>query len=287
MPYQKPCDQAQPPAVHPHVEEPALKKSYVTILEQEIDEGSGELERSSAGLLLSGVSGGLDVSFSVLLIAVIQTASAGQIGPAVLRFLEAGAYTVGFILVIFGRSELFTEHTTLAVLPVLARRESTAQLLRLWSLVYVANLSGACGASALFSWLGPELGVVGVHELHALAERTVNCPPDTMLVSGVVAGWLMGLVSWLVTAGRDTVGQIIFVALVTGAIGLCRLHHCIVGSIEVLTGVFAGAPVGPLDYFRFLGITTVGNAVGGSVFVALLKFAHARVGPQSRRVRRR
>jgi formate/nitrite transporter FocA (FNT family) len=41
----------------------------------------------------------------------------------------------GFLFVILGRSELFTEHTTLAVLPVLDGRASLRQLGRLWGLI--------------------------------------------------------------------------------------------------------------------------------------------------------
>src|SRR5215471_4095034 len=92
----------------------ASQKSYQSILEQEITEGLRELERPSSGLFISGLSAGLDVSFSLLLIAVMQSLVAGQFSAAITEMLRAAMYSVGFILVILGRSELFTEHTTRA-----------------------------------------------------------------------------------------------------------------------------------------------------------------------------
>jgi formate-nitrite transporter family protein len=96
-----------------------------------------------------------------------------------------------------------------------------------------------------------------------------------ILMSGIMAGWLMGLLSWLVAAGRDTISQIVVVWMVTTAIGLGRFHHAIAGSVEVLAGVFAGG-VTFADYAHFLGWATLGNLIGGPIFVALIKYGHAR-----------
>lgn len=269
----------RPIKLDPHTnEEVAAKKSYKEILHEEIEVGDHELHRSAYGLFLSGLSAGLDAGFGVLVLAVVTFASAPGIAPLLSRLIQAAAYSVGFILVIFGRSELFTEHTALAVLPVLARRATLLQLLRLWVLVYVSNLCGAALFAGMMAWLGPSLGIFDASTLLGLGERLMHSNEAVMLASAVLAGWMMGLVSWLVTAGRDTVGQIIFVFLVTGSIGLCGLHHCVVGSVEVLGAVFATGTISLADYFRFLGLSTLGNAIGGTVFVALLRFAHARAG---------
>ena len=87
-----------------------------------------------------------------------------------------------------------------------------------------------------------------------------------------MAGWLMGLLSWLVAAGRDTISQVVLVWMVTAAIGLGHFHHAIAGSVEVLAGIFVGgATLG--DYGHFLLWATLGNIVGGPVFVAMIKLA--------------
>src|SRR5205823_4313196 len=97
---------------------------------------------------------------SLFLMAVTRTLLEGTFpGPGV-DLLVANMYAVGFIFVILGRSELFTEQTTLAVLPVLDRQATPQALARLWAVVYAANLAGAAAFAALAVLVGPALGVI-------------------------------------------------------------------------------------------------------------------------------
>jgi len=102
-----------------------------------------------------------------------------------------------------------------------------------------------------------------------------------IFLSAVLAGWLMGLLSWLVAAGRDTISQVVLVWLITAAIGFAGLHHVILGAVEVLAGAFAGQGVGPADVGHFLLWATLGNTLGGALFVALLKYGRARPEAQN------
>lgn len=251
------------------------QKSYRTILEQEIDQGRHELERETSGLLMSGLSAGLDIGFSVLAASVIITLTAGQFAEASTHLLAAAAYSIGFVLVIFGRSELYTEHTTLAFLPVLSGDASVPSLLRLWGLVYAANVVGTWAFAALLAAIGPALGVIEPAALGSEARDSVSHMWWVILTSAILAGWLMGLVSWLVTAARTTGAEIFFVVLVTSLIGLAELHHCIVGSVKLAAAIFADGGVGMVDYLRFMALATLGNTLGGVVFVAVIKYGHA------------
>jgi formate/nitrite transporter FocA (FNT family) len=254
-------------------EEP--QKSYETILEQQIQAGVTELERPASNLFLSGLSAGLDVSLSLLLMATMRALTEGTLPHAVSEILVANMYAAGFLFVVLGRSELFTEHTTLAVLPVLDRRASLAQLGRLWGLIYAANLIGAAAFAAFASFIAPRLGIAEPRIFGGIAAGLVGHPGWVILLSGILAGWLMGLLSWLVAASRDTIGQIFIVWLVTFAIGITHLHHSIVGTAEVLAGVFSGQGADLADFGRFLLFATLGNVIGGFVFVALIKWGHA------------
>jgi formate/nitrite transporter FocA (FNT family) len=258
-----------------HVEQESGQASYQSILEHEITEGLREIERPTNGLLISGVSAGLDVSISLFLIVVVMTLGEGQMNHAVVSMLAAAMYSVGFIVVILGRSELFTEHTTRAVYPVLHGRATALRMLRLWGLIYVANLAGTAILARLITLVGPALGVTRASVFGEVARQVVDHPWWVIFLSATLAGWLMGLVSWLVSAARDTTSQILIVAIITGSIGIGHLHHAIVGSVEVLSGIFAKQGLGMNDYFRVLGWTTLGNAAGGVFFVALFKYSHA------------
>jgi formate/nitrite transporter FocA (FNT family) len=266
-----PTEEAHEALTRDHPLEEA-QKSYHTVLEQQIGQAKEELERPASALLLSGLAAGLDLGFGPFSMAVAMTQLRDILPKPVIEVLTANLYAVGFIFVVLGRSALFTEHTTSAVQPVLARRASVAQLLRLWGLVLVANVVGGAIFAAAAVQLGPALDMVEPSAFGELAYPLVDKPAGVMLTSAIAAGWLMGLLSWLVTAGRDTVSQIIFVWLTTMVIGLGKLHHSIAGTIEVLMGVFAGVGATPADYGRFLLWAVLGNAVGGALFVALLKF---------------
>ena len=116
--------------------------------------------RPAVGLFVSGLSAGLDLGFSLFLMAVMWTQTEGALPKPIVGLLVANMYAVGFIFVVLGRSELFTEQTTLAVLPVLRGRASIGALLRLWGLVYAANMIGVAAFAGLATLIGPVLEVI-------------------------------------------------------------------------------------------------------------------------------
>jgi formate/nitrite transporter FocA (FNT family) len=264
---------------HKSVPEPSERSElefqvpYRQILRHEMDDALREFDRPRSGLLMSGLSAGLDIGFGPLLMAVYLTLGPTDPGGPTSRLVLAGLYSIGFLAVVIGRSELFTEHTTMAVLPVLAGDATFRQLLEVWSLVWVGNLAGVLGFSALISFFGPELGIVEPAALEEVASVLTGHSWWVIFVSAVLAGWMMGLLTWLVGAAKETISQILIVVIIAGAIGFVGLHHSIAGSVEVLFGVFTGSS-GLEFFFVFLVWATIGNAVGGSVFVALLKYAH-------------
>jgi len=249
--------------------------NYGEILAAEIDSGLRELERPAKGLLLSALSAGLDVGFSLLMMAALSHHLEGSVSPGVQHVLVANMYAVGFLFVVIGRSELFTEHTTHAVLPVLDGKASLAQLARLWLFVFVANQAGAALFATGVGLLGPRLGVAPVPVLARIAHELTDHPSPVILASGVLAGWMMGLLSWLVKAVKDTTAMMLVVWMITAGIGLAGLHHCVVGTTEILAAVVAGSDVSVFEWLRFLLWATIGNVIGGVVFVALIKYSHA------------
>jgi formate/nitrite transporter FocA (FNT family) len=257
-------------------QEPTPKVAIAQILRNEVREGLDALERTAPALFVSALSGGLDVGFSVFLMAVIQTEAPGRLPAPIVSLLVANMYSVGFIFVILGRSELFTEQTSLAVLPVLRGRASIRALARLWAIVYIANLIGAAVFAGMVSYIGPAMHVIDRQAFGQIGHRLVDHGGSVIFLSAVLAGWLMGLLSWMVSAARDTISQIVIVWIVTTSIGLGGLHHVVLGTVEVLSAVFSSQGIGGLDFARFLLWTTLGNAIGGSVFVALIKYGHAR-----------
>lgn len=246
-------------------------KPYQTILDQEVEQAQEELGRPAAGLFLSGLLAGFGVSVSALLVAVILSTQGGAAPTLSAELLAATAYATGFILVIMGRTDLFTEYTTMAILPVLVGRAGIARLLRLWGLVFVANVLGAAGFAALAAQLGPRLGVVEAPVFAQLAHELVDLPWWVIVLSSSLSGWLMGLLAWLLGAARDTTSQVLFIWLVAGAIGLLHLHHSITGTAEVVAGVLTAPGLTLASFGHFLLWTTLGNVLGSVVFAVLIR----------------
>lgn len=234
-------------------------------------QGKFELERSAAALAWSALAAGLSMGFSMLARGLLQA----YLPDAPWRFLiENLGYTVGFLIVILARQQLFTENTMTAVLPMMAhpRWSALASLLRLWSVVLLGNLVGV----ALFAYgIGHmQLFDAHVHEtLIALGEHVMRNSAWQMFTKGIVAGWLIATMVWLVPAAETA--KVLVIALMTYLIGIGGFTHIIVGSTEVLFLVFAGR-IALLDYvFTFALPTLFGNIVGGSLMFALI--AHAQV----------
>jgi len=95
-------------------------------------------------------------------------------------------------------------------------------------------------------------------------------------LSALLAGWLMALGAWLILATPPTVSQIVSIYIVTFLIGLGGLHHSIAGAVEIFTAAFVSDDITTLRVIRFIGVALLGNLIGGSVFVAVLNYAHIR-----------
>jgi formate-nitrite transporter family protein len=256
-------------------EEMEPKKESQQILRHELKEALDALERPANRLFFSGLAAGMEVGFSLFLMAVMLTLTTGRLPEPVVQILMANMYAFGFVLVILGRSEFFTEQTSLAVIPLLNGDTTVKSLLRLWSIILGSNLVGAAIFAGLTVLTGPSLGVIDPDALGTIARGVTEHPAGVIVLSGIMAGWLMGLLSWLVAAGRDTISQVVLVWMVTTAIGLGHFHHAIAGSVEVLAGVFAGQAT-LAAYGHFLLWAVVGNIIGGPIFVAMIKYGHAR-----------
>lgn len=252
-------------------------KAIHEILEEQINIALHEHRRANIDLFLSGISAGLEIGFSVFSMGVMYTLFSGEISESALKFLMAASYSLGFIFVVIGRSELFTEHTTLAVLPVLNRSASVWSLLILWALIYLGNITGGAMFSLILAKLPVALEVIDPDAFIKIAENLIHFEWHVILGSGLLAGWLMGLLAWLVISSQDTISRILIVIFITTVIGIGAPHHSIVGSIEVVTAMIVkGSEIGIGDYFHFQLWTTLGNIIGGVVFVALVKFSHSK-----------
>jgi len=241
------------------------------IFDAAIDNARGELRRSVRKLAFSGVAGGITMGLTGIGVASMRALLGSGGWRDLVSFL---IYPIGFIAVIIGRAQLFTENTLYPVILVFDERRHVLRTLRLWAVVFSTNVGGAF-LFALLAAKSPALHPDVLRELVSLGTHASSGSMAHLFWSGVVGGWLIALVAWTVTASHWTIGQLAIIYLLTFVVGVGRFAHCIASSCEILAAVMAGA-IPAWSYFGWLIPATLGNICGGVLIVSLLNYAQVK-----------
>lgn len=203
---------------------------------------------------------------------ILFTLFHGKISNEILYVILSIAYPVAFIFVIIVRSELFTEYITLAILPVLNKTRSIKSLFILLGIILLGNLIGGYIIGSILVYFAPEIEIISNEAFTHLVHKVLEPSLQMIFVSAILAGWLVGLFSWLVASSQETISCIFMIILVNAMIGVGGLHHAIVGSIEVFTGLLIDPAVRIIDYLSFEVISVLDDALGGVFFFGVLKY---------------
>jgi formate/nitrite transporter FocA (FNT family) len=237
------------------------------IYQQVTSSASRELDRSVRALAFSGVAGGITMGLTGLGVAAVKAVLPGSPFSELVPYFF---YPVGFIAVIIGRAQLFTENTLYPVVLVLAKPRFLDDMLRLWGTVLLANIAGAL----LFAALAIKTGALRpdvAEELVRLGQGSVGHSGAALFWSGVIGGWIIALVAWLVSASQWTIGQVTLIWLLTFIVGVGHFAHCIAGSGEILSAVLANR-VSTMSYLHWITFAPLGNICGGVTLVSLLNW---------------
>ncbi len=242
-----------------------------------------EMRRPAWDLLWSAVTAGLTIGWSFVGGAYAATLVAPEYHQAV----AAAVYPLGFILVIIGRSQLFTENTLEPVIPVLAHPswETIAKMLRLWLIVLGGNMAGAAAFGALFANTAVVTPAVRESML-ALGGPLFDGSFGEHFYLAIFAGWLIALTAWLVAATSQTGAQIFLIWLTTAPIAALNFRHSIAGSVEVFFVAASGHATWAAAGMCILP-AVMGNIVGGVTFVAMLNHGQVSTALVARTRRKR
>jgi formate/nitrite transporter FocA (FNT family) len=231
-------------------------------------EGESELERGTWALVWSALSAGLSIGFSL----VVQGELYSRLPAGPVRdLLSPLGYTIGFLIVIVGRQQLFTENTLTPVLALFHNRDAKTmwRVLRLWAIVLVTNVVGAIlFAMALAHGTAFEPNIMSAFV--ELSRPTVQADFGVTLVHGIYAGWLIALMVWLLPAAQYS--RPLIILMITYIVGLCGFSHIIAGSVECAFLVQVGQATWGDFFVRFFEPTLLGNIVGGVALVAALNY---------------
>ena len=254
-----------------HVKDSARPRAAV-VYEIVRAEGEAELIRPFSALWWSGVAAGISIGLSFL----TEAALAAHLPDSPWREIIAKlGYAVGFLVVILGRQQLFTENVLTAVLPVISRRrlDWLVSMGRLWVIVLAANVVG-CFVFALALSALPIVGPDVQHELSQIVVRLMQNTPLEMFAKGIGAGWIIAALVWILASSEGM--QFFVIGLLTYLIALFGFTHIVAGTAEALYGVLTGSTSLWQAFAVFFLPTLAGNIFGGTVLFSVLSYAQVR-----------
>ena len=235
-------------------------------------EGEEELARSKRSLIWSGIAAGIMISLSVLGEAIFRT----YLPDTPYRFLiENLGYSLGFLAVIMGRMQLFTENTITTVLPIMRTKTwfSFMCMLRLWGIVLAANVVGAFAAAALFLFT-PAISPEVLPAILDLSHHATTMGAYQGFFRAIPAGVIVALIVWMMPQADDT--SFFLILVFTWLIAAGDFAHIVAGSVEMAVMIFEG----DLDFsgavFGFFIPVLCGNIVGGTIIFTLVAWGQVR-----------
>lgn len=236
-------------------------------------DGEAELNRPIVSLAWSGVAAGLAIGFSLVTEAVVL--SRLPVDETWAPLVADWGYTVGFVLVILGRLQLFTENTITPVMPIChaPTMRNLLSLVKLWSIVFAANVVGA----SLFGLFMMESGSIPDEVKHAilsLSRHGVDGAFGQTVAQGVGAGFLIAALVWLLANARGS--ELLLVICITYVIALCDFAHVIAGAVEMAALVVGGGLGMGSALIDFMLPALIGNVIGGTILFTLIAYGQIR-----------
>lgn len=248
-----------------HEHAPLPPRMIFNIIRQE---GEEELERPFQALAFSGLAAGVLVSFSFLFRSIFHM----HMGDSPIEpLISCLGYTVGFIIVILGRMQLFTENPITTIIPLLSKWSwhRFYEVIRLWVTVFFFNIVGTAIAAAFYSspyTLSPEIEAA----MYDVAVNVMKLSPIENILRGIPAGILIAAIVWI--SPQTKYFRFVMIMFLVYFIALGDFAHVVVGSCEMAYIVMAN-DANFFDYFfRFLIPCGLGNIIGGTVIFTLLVY---------------
>ncbi|MBW3602940.1 MAG: formate/nitrite transporter family protein [Actinobacteria bacterium] len=244
--------------------DPAIRHAF----RQSVEDGVVRLNRSWPHLLATGFVGGVDLGLGVVAFFVVVDLTGSTA-------LGALAFTIGFIALTLGGSELFTENFLVPFAAVVAHRARPHQILRLWAGTLVANLVGAWVIGLLVSVARPELAGTATRLAGEYPALGIGWEAFCLAVLG---GAAITVMTWMERGSDTEIGRIVAAVGVAFLLVAAPLNHVVVSSAEMFAALHYGASFGYADMAGAAAWAVLGNAIGGLGLVTLMRFIQVGVG---------
>ncbi|TKS59577.1 MAG: formate transporter [Nitrospira sp.] len=230
---------------------------------------------------------GAFISLGALFYTVtVTTGNDAAVPFGLLRLAGGVTFSLGLVLVVVGGAELFTGNNLIAMAWAVGCVR-TSQVVKNWWWVYIGNLLGAVGTSALVLLAGVHTmsdGAVG-ETMVQIARSKIALDPVSALARGILCNVLVCLAVWLCMGARSVADKILAILFPISAFVACGFEHSVANMYFLPIGIVLAAggpaPLSVLGALSNLLLVTIGNILGGTILVALVYwFVYLRGGSE-------
>ncbi len=231
--------------------------------------------------IAAAIAAGAYIALGGLLSTVIgygfTEASAGN--PSLQKVLSGLTFPIGLVLVVVLGAELFTGNNAVLIAGAWRRKAGLRDISANWSIVWLGNFGGAL----IVAWLlAHTAGITAAEPYHSaiisIAQAKCSTPWGVILVRAIGANWCVCLAVWLAMSSDRLTGKVLGCFLPVAAFVMLGYEHCVANMFFIPCGMMEGAAVSVSDMlWRNLVPATIGNIIGGAVFVGMLQsYLHLR-----------
>jgi nitrite transporter NirC len=223
--------------------------------------------------LVRSMLAGMYVGVSIALIFTIGGTLATA-APFVVRLVMGVCFGCALNYVVFAGAELFTGSNLVLTLGVLVGKARIGDLLSNWVWTWLGNLAG----SMILAWMVVQTGLFDnsgpTEGVYAFVQNIVavkmNLPPMQLFWRAVLANWLVCLGVWMAARIQSEAARILMIWWCMFTFITCGFEHSIANMFGLLLGLLVphSESISWAGYWYNLGLATLGNIVGGAVFVA-------------------
>ncbi len=224
-----------------------------------------EITAGSRELFFSGLAAGFAITITFLLYVSLTNSTGGD------PVLSALLYPLGFIYIIIGGYQLYTENTLPPVALTLERIASIPALLRNWIVVLAGNFTGGTLGAAALAW-GGVLSADEATVAADLASKGIETAGPVLFAKAAFAGLIVAGVVWVEYAARDTISRLVVVYFAFLSIPIGGLFHVVVSYTEMIYLVLLGELGVLLGLRAFVVPVLLGNTLGGVVLVTVVNY---------------
>jgi nitrite transporter NirC len=233
-----------------------------------------EQRRSLVSHLVRSAMAGMYVGAAIVLIFTIGGLLSTQ-SPGVVRMTMGICFGGALTIVIFAGSELFTGSNLVLTLGVWMGKARWSDLLSNWLWTWIGNLLG----SVLLAWMVVHAGLLDAANTKlepintfvlGLVEQKMNLPWDQLLLRSILANWFVCLGVWMAAKVKSETARVLLIWWCMFTFITSGYEHSVANMTGLMLGLLLphGDKISLNGYAYNLGLSTLGNIIGGAIFVA-------------------